>query len=77
MDCVSQSLELLKSRGVGVAINSTSMLKLGAIGDGTAGYRIVATLTGKQRLKTYSTLLLRGGGASPSSPSRRSGSRRR
>ena len=53
MDCVAQSLELLKSRGVGVAINSTSMLRLGAIGDGSAGYRVVATLTGKQRLKTY------------------------
>jgi hypothetical protein len=62
MDCVAQSLELLKSRGVGVEINSSSMLQLGAIGDGTAGYRVVATLTGKQRLKTYfDVILLRGG----------------
>jgi hypothetical protein len=62
MDCVAQTVETVKSRGIGVTINDREMLKLGAIGDGSVGYRIVATLVGKQRLKTYfDVVVLRGG----------------
>ena len=47
IDCVAQSLEALESRGVGVSITARDTIKLGAIGDGSVGYRIVATLTDK------------------------------
>jgi hypothetical protein len=62
IECLAQSLETLKSRGVGVAITARDTLPVGAIGDGAVGYRVVATITGKQRLKTYyDMVVLRGG----------------
>jgi hypothetical protein len=63
IDCVAQSLDALKSRGVGVSINSQERLSLGrVIGDRSAAYRVVATLTGKQRFKTYFDVVLVGKG---------------
>jgi hypothetical protein len=61
-ECVAQSLDSLKARGIGVSITSQSRIPLGKIGDHAAGYRVVATLTGKQRLKTYLDVILVGGG---------------
>jgi hypothetical protein len=61
-DCVAQSLEALRSKGVGVSITARDTIALGQIGDRTAGYRIVATLTTRQRLKTYYDMIWVGGG---------------
>jgi hypothetical protein len=63
LDCVAQSLEALKSQGVGVSITARDTIKLGTIGERAAGYRIVATLTGKQRLKTYFDMIYLGRGS--------------
>jgi hypothetical protein len=61
-DCVAQSLQALERQGVGVNITARETIKLGTIGDGSAGYRIVATLIGKSRLKTYyDVIVIRGG----------------
>jgi len=63
-DCVAQTLQALGSRGVKVTVTSKSMLKLGALAERSAGYRIVATLTTKERrLKTYFDVLLLGNGS--------------
>src|SRR4029078_5146489 len=62
IDCVAQSLEALRGRGVSVAITSQDRLRLGSIGDGVVGYRVVATLSGRSRLKTfYDVIVVRGG----------------
>lgn len=62
VDCAVQSLQALGSRGVTVSITSTSRVALPALGDGVAGYRVVATLTSKSRLKTfYDVIVVRGG----------------
>lgn len=58
VECVAQSLELLSSRGVRVAITSKETVPLGAIADRSASYRVVATLTDKQRVKTYLDVVL-------------------
>lgn len=63
VECVAQSLEALKSKGVGVTISSRETVPLGAVGDRSASYRVVATLTTKQqRLQTYFDVLLLGSG---------------
>ena len=57
-----QSLEALGSRGVTVSITAHEPIALAALGDGVAGYRVVATLTSKSRLKTYyDVIVVRGG----------------
>jgi hypothetical protein len=62
VDCAVQSLQALSSQGVTVAITHTSRIAIPALGDGVAGYRVVATLTGKTRLKTfYDVIVVRGG----------------
>jgi len=61
-DCVAQSLNALRSRGVTVSITASNTIPLGAIGDGAAGYRIVATLSGKSRIKTYYDMIFLNGG---------------
>jgi len=62
IDCVAQSLEALRGRGVSVAITSQDRISLGSIGDGVVGYRVVATLSGRSRLKTfYDVIVVRGG----------------
>jgi hypothetical protein len=64
VDCAAQSLQALSSRGVSVSITSTSRISIPALGDGVAGYRVVATLAGKSRLKTfYDVIVIRGGRA--------------
>ena len=63
-DCVAQSLDSLKSRGIGVSITSQTTIAIGRVGDHSAAYRVVATLTGKQRLKTYLDVILVAGGLS-------------
>jgi hypothetical protein len=63
VECVAQSLEALESRGVSVAISTRETLPIGAVGDRSAGYRVVATLTTKARkLETYFDVLLLGSG---------------
>jgi hypothetical protein len=63
MECVAQSLEALESKGVTVSITARDTIPIGAVGDRSATYRIVATLrTNKQRLKTYFDVLLIAGG---------------
>jgi hypothetical protein len=62
IDCVAQSLEALRSQGVGVSITASNRIDLGTIGDRTIGYRLVATLTTQQRLKTYYDMIWIGGG---------------
>jgi len=62
VDCAVQSLQALGSRGVTVSITGTSRVALPALGDGVAGYRVVATLTSRSRLKTfYDVIVVRGG----------------
>jgi hypothetical protein len=64
VDCAVQSLQALGSRGVTVSITETSRLPVPPLGDGVAGYRVVATLTSKSRLKTfYDVIVIRGGRA--------------
>lgn len=59
VECVAQSLQELEDRGVQVTIDSKNTLPIGAIGQHSAGYRVVATLTtDKQRLKTYFDVVL-------------------
>jgi hypothetical protein len=62
LECVAQSLEGLRDRGVQVTINSKETLALGALAERTAAYRVVATLTTKgQRLKAYYDVILLAG----------------
>src|SRR5262245_22670254 len=62
VDCAVQSLQALSSRGVTVSITETGRIAIPALGDGVAGYRVVATLTGKSRLKTFfDVIVIRGG----------------
>ena len=63
-DCASQSLETLEQQGLGVEVTGRQAIALGPVGDRAAGYRIVATLSGKQRLKTYYDLIYVKGGRS-------------
>jgi hypothetical protein len=63
LDCVAQSLETLKSQGVGVSITARETLGLGRVAERATAYRIVATLSGKQRLKTYYDMIWLGGGS--------------
>jgi hypothetical protein len=54
VECVAQSLERLRDRGVQVTINSKDTIPIGAMAQHSAAFRVVATLTtSKQRLKTY------------------------
>jgi len=63
VECVAQSLEALKRRGVSVAISSRETIPIGAIGDRSASYRVIATLTTKARkLETYFDVVLLGSG---------------
>jgi len=58
-DCVAQTLQALGSRGVKVRVTSRSTLGLGAYADRSAAYRVVATLTTKERrLKTFFDVIL-------------------
>jgi hypothetical protein len=62
IECVAQTVESVSRRGIGVRITARETLRVGAIGDGSVGYRVVATITGKQRLKTYfDVIMVRGG----------------
>jgi hypothetical protein len=62
IECVAQSLEGLRERGVQVTINSRETLALGALAERTAAYRVVATLTTNgRRLKAYYDVILLAG----------------
>ena len=63
-DCAAQSLETLEQQGLGVEVTGRKTIAIGSVGDGAAGYRVVATLSGKQRLKTYYDLIYVKGGRS-------------
>jgi hypothetical protein len=64
VECVAQSLEALKSRGVGVSVSSKTTIPLGSLADRSATYRVVATLTTKkQRLKNYFDVVLLASGS--------------
>jgi len=57
--CVGLSLRALESKGVHVTITSRTTIRIGAIADRSATYRILATLTTpKQRLKTFFDVIL-------------------